>query len=119
MTPVGLPDDIGDLIRANGRQLLFQFPHDAPARRRIMHDRGAHPDQGSAREQQLQRVPAGTHAAGADDRHVGKRLGDLPHAPHRDRPDGRPGQAAVLEDIARAWFAERGISAGAPVPQPQ
>ena len=28
MTPVGLPDDIGDLIRANGRQLLFQFPHD-------------------------------------------------------------------------------------------
>jgi hypothetical protein len=31
----------------------------------------------------------------------------------------RPGQAAVLEDIARAWFAEREISAGAIVPQPQ
>jgi hypothetical protein len=31
----------------------------------------------------------------------------------------RPGQAAVLEDIARAWFTERGISAGAIVPQPQ
>ena len=31
----------------------------------------------------------------------------------------RPGLPGAIEDIARAWFAEREISAGAIVPQPQ
>jgi hypothetical protein len=70
-----------------------------------MDQRAAHADHGGAREQQLERVPAGAYPARPDDRHIGKRFGYLPHAPHRHRPDGRPGQPAVGASQRRAHRA--------------
>jgi hypothetical protein len=67
--------------------------------------RAAHADHGGACEQQLERVPASAYSACADDRHIGKRFGYLPHAPHRHRPDGGSGQPSVGAGQRRAHRA--------------
>src|SRR5579875_950033 len=87
-------DHVGDPANASPGKLLLQLPGDPQACRWIMEQRGAHAHHRGTGQHQLERVPPGQHAAHADDGDLWQGLADLPDAPDRDRPDGRPGQAS-------------------------
>jgi hypothetical protein len=79
---------------AGGGQVTLEPVGDLDHRSRVDEVAGADGDRGRPDEQELGRIVGADDAAGADDRHPGQGLGDLPDAADGHRPDGRAGQAA-------------------------
>jgi hypothetical protein len=83
-------DDVCHPIYPPNCKFLLKFALNSRASRRIVEEHRPHRHQRRTGKQELKRITPGPHSARADDGHVGQRLADLPHAAHRDRPDGRP-----------------------------